>query len=89
MGWTSFFARQSDPEEQGSFCDTDSTIHYDNVSKDQTLDTASKFEENLDGVDIRANTEPSRLPTASRFNTTIMEVDERGGEAPKKYRPGG
>jgi hypothetical protein len=89
MGWRSFFARQSDSDEQGSFCDADSTIHYDNVSRNEALDTASKFEENLDGVDIRANTEPSRLPEASRFNTTIMEVDERGGEAPMKARPGG
>jgi hypothetical protein len=89
-GWI-FFANQAEPEDQGGFCDTDSKIHYCNESKDETLNRAAIAEEHGGQSDIRYDYdagEPENLPADTRFNTTILEVDDQGFEYPAKYGPG-
>lgn len=83
-GWN-FWVRAASSEEQGSFCDEGSQIHYQNLSKEEA-------EERIEGV-MRAgggtagayNVED--YPNHQRFNVTEMEVDNEGYDHPAKHGP--
>lgn len=79
---------QAEDEEQGSFCDTVSTVHYDNVSKSE----AENLEEDAmrRGMDLVAGEAPSddRQPSSQRYNTFDTDVDSQGFDRPSKHDPG-
>jgi hypothetical protein len=89
MVWRIFFGNEAADSDQGGFCDRDSEIHYCNESKEATLNKAAQFEEH-GGSDVRTadNRDPNDCPDSTRFNTTILEVDNQGFETPAKYDPG-
>jgi hypothetical protein len=69
MVWRIFFGNEAEQEDQGGFCDKDSTIHYGNESKENMLNRAAKFEEH-GGSDIRTKDgrDPNDRSDATRFN---------------------
>jgi len=78
-----FFANPAEPEEQGSFCDTTSKIHYCNESAEEMNNNAATHSEHTgNNADIRDD------GTSDRYNTTILETDPLGSESPAKYAPG-
>lgn len=88
MVYRIFFGNQAG-DEDGGFCDKKSEIHYCNESKEDTLNQAARFEES-GGSDVRTTDgrDPSRTSDDTRFNTTILEVDQNGFEFPSRYDPG-
>jgi hypothetical protein len=76
----------AEPEQQGSHCDADSQIHYDNLSKKEAED----FQEDgmRQGQGIVAENEPYDASNSDRFNVTITDVDGQGYDYPSKYEPG-
>lgn len=78
-----FFANAAKPEEQGSFCDTASDIHYNSESKEEMLNNeAAHSERTGNRGDIRGDED------AETYNTTILEVDRFGSESPARHAPG-
>lgn len=78
-----FFGNAAQPEEQGSFCDTDSKIHYVNESNEEMKRNSAVHEEHTGNqADIRGNGDEER------YNTTILEADPLGSEYPARYAPG-
>ncbi len=76
-----FFGNAAQEEEQGSFCDTTSGIHYVNQSAEEMeRDRAVHEEHTGNASDVRGDGE--------RYNTTILEADPLGSEYPAKYAPG-
>ena len=95
MGLFTFFANQAQPEDQAGSCDTTSKIHYSNESKDQMLNNAAVHSEHTGNKpDIRGDDDydyqsSSTLSNDARFNTTILEADDRDGHySPAKHNPG-
>jgi len=90
MAW--LFSNKAKPEEQGSFCDVASNIHYVNESKEATLNSAAVFEEHEEGAELNQRSDeaedPKSLPDNTRFNNAVMESDRYGSEHPAYYRPG-
>ena len=71
--------------EEGSFCDTSSGIHYDNLSEEATNKAITSANARGDAVvDFRDTGEGENL----RNNCTILAVDGVGFEYPPRYRPG-
>lgn len=83
-----FFGNESDDDE--SFQDTNSNIHYVNHDKETTLNHAARFEEHSGGSDLRTKDgcDPSDTTHVARFNTAIFEVDEQGFYYPSELDPG-
>lgn len=90
-----FFASPAEPEDEGGSCDTTSKIHYANESKDEMLNHAAVHSEHTGNKpDIRGGDDydyqnSSTLSENARFNTTILEADDRDGHySPAKHSPG-
>lgn len=86
------FGKQSQPEEQGGFCDTASNRHYCNEGREEALNKSAVSAEFGGKSDFRDTDgqpiDPSALPSDSRCNTTILETDNQGYEFPSRYSPG-
>jgi hypothetical protein len=77
-----FFANPAKPEEQGGFCDTTSKIHYCNETEEEMHNRSAVHAEHTgNSADVRGG-------EATRYNTTILEVDPLGSEHPATYAPG-
>jgi hypothetical protein len=88
MGLRNRWMSQAEDEEQGSFCDTASTVHYQNVSKSE----AEELEEDAmrRGMDLVAGEAPSNdhQPSSQRYNTFDTDVDGKDFDSPSKHEPG-
>jgi hypothetical protein len=82
MSW--LFAKEAEPEEQGSFCDTTSGIHYDHATTEAALNQAAVFQEHNEGADV----EDLKDSNAENCNTAILETDAQGFASPARYKPG-
>lgn len=72
--------------EEGSFCDRDSGIHYDNVSHEEADNQAANAAAQGDDViDVRDEGNGENL----RVNCTSMSIDGEGNEYPTRLSPGG
>jgi hypothetical protein len=78
-----FVANQSEPEDQGGFCDKGSQIHYSNQSEEETRNHAAVVQENGDTATIR-----DKKNGVDRYNTTTFDIDDQGYEHPSLYDPG-
>lgn len=85
------------PEEQGSFCDTKSTHHYDNTSGFEATRQANAAEERGEdavwmdksvfgpGDESRPN---DAIGPDDRYNLLTVEEDSHGVSGPVKHGPG-
>ena len=73
-------------EESGSFCDTTSGNHYDNVSRDEALEEQEAAMRRGDAV--IAEYEPADFSSQQRWNTLQTDIDGVGSERPSKAEPG-
>ena len=88
----------ADREQQGSFCDTTSHIHYDNLSRHEMDNAISISQEHgtevtdlrdeqtimvMDNGDMKSAT-----IGAARNNCTILEVDSQSFDYPARHGPG-
>lgn len=74
------------PEEQGSFCDTTSEIHYVNVSKPEAEDAEESNMRSGNGV-VPVEENPSDYPDDQRFNLSSQSTDSGGMDYPTRSGP--
>lgn len=82
-----FWVRPARGEEQGSFCDTSSNIHYHNLSKTEAEEEQEQAMYRGEAV-VEVEDEISVYPAEQRFNTALTDVDRVGYDYPAKYNPG-
>lgn len=87
MFGSNWWSRPAKPHEQGSFCDTTSEIHYDNVSKGEALEEQEAAIRRGDGV-IEPSYEVEDYGSKVRFNTNITDTDNQGYDHPARFKPG-
>ncbi|MEM7067180.1 MAG: hypothetical protein AAF572_28950 [Cyanobacteria bacterium P01_B01_bin.77] len=88
----------ADHAQRGSFCDTTSKIHYDNLSRNEMDNAIAVSQEHgSDVTDLRDERDvmvvddgqmKSAKAVAARNNCTILEVDSQSFDYPAKYGPG-
>jgi hypothetical protein len=82
-----WFQTASD-EEQGSFCDTTSEIHYQNVSRSEALELEEETMRRGEGVVSVEAPSDSSQSDSQRYNTFDSDIDGQGYDHPSKYAPG-
>jgi hypothetical protein len=87
MGFFNFWTRSAHPVEQGSFCDKDSEIHYDNVSRSEALQQQATAEERGNEI-VEGSYATTDYADSVRFNINITETDAQWHDHPVRYRPG-
>ena len=80
---------EADFEQKGSFCDTDSGNHYDNVSDIGKAIATEQAIERGDSVDVIDDVSPGdTYGVDQRFNIIYEEADGQGTYGPTKLGPG-
>ncbi len=82
-----FWVIPAKPEEQGSFCDTDSGITYENSDKREVEDKIESAYYRGNSV-VYTEEETDRYPDSQRFNVAMTDVDGKNHDYPSKYEPG-
>lgn len=82
-----FWMKPAAPEEQGSFCDTSSQRHIDNLSNGQAEEQQENAMYRGEAV-VTPQGEPSDFPNDQRFNASATDVDGVGYDHPAKHEPG-
>ncbi len=72
--------------ESGSFCDAQSGNHYDNLSRDEAIETQEAAMRR--GDTVSAEYEPSDYSPDQRWNALQVDIDAVGSERPSKAEPG-
>ncbi|MBE9031612.1 hypothetical protein IQ266_17910 [filamentous cyanobacterium LEGE 11480] len=81
---THAYVDYANAQEQGSFCDTDSGNHYDNVSAVQAAEIESRVPSTH--VDRDGSNEPECID--QRHNVHYASHDSHDNVYPAKYGPG-
>lgn len=94
MGRRNLHTSDAQPEEQGSFCDTDSRNHYDNVdgfTKESQCRNAEANGSNVTELDEPINGDRQDAHSVDqRFNLYYAEEDDHGFfHSPAKHGQGG
>lgn len=91
MGIKNFWVSAADLDTEGSFCDTQSGTHYDNVSAfelETQIRAAGDRGDNAIIVDAPIDGSDS-FGIEQRFNTWLAEEDDQGSDSSAKHRIGG
>ncbi|NET39441.1 MAG: hypothetical protein F6K19_47000 [Cyanothece sp. SIO1E1] len=75
--------RPADDTEQGSFCDTYSEIHYDNLSAIEAAQSNVEAQSRGDEIWEEPSFEPEE-----RYNRTRFDIDAEGNPYPAREEPG-
>ncbi len=78
-----FWFQNAAPEEQGSFCDTQSEIHYDNVDYQTARESTVAAQKRGDEV-VYDRREEYYGGTPDHYNLTLLTEDNQGIPAPAK-----
>lgn len=79
--------RPAKEEEKGSFCDSESQVHYDNVSSSEAEELEESAMRRGDGV-IEREREIRDYSEDTRFNTNRTAIDGQDHDYPAKLGPG-
>lgn len=79
--------RPTDPDEQGSFCDTSSGNHYNVVRKDEAEEIQETAMRAGEGI-VAMPAEPFDYPDDQKFKVNKTDIDGQGNEYPSRYGPG-